>query len=67
MQARLEHHPAEVRGCQADGEVTDVRLLQGVAARRAGLALPEVLEGARLAEQVPTLRPKTRAICFLGT
>lgn len=54
-------------GCQTDGEIGDVRLLQGVAASRARLALAEVLEGARFAEQVPTLRSKARAIRFLGT
>lgn len=61
----LKHHPSEVGWCQTHSEVGDIRLFQGNPAGRAGLALPEVLEGARLAEQVAALRSKARAVCVL--
>lgn len=50
---------------EAQGDFEDVGLLQGHSTRGARLALSEVLERARLAEQVAALGAKARAVCFL--
>ena len=61
----LKHHPAEVGRRQAEGEIGDVRFLEGYPAGRTGLTLAEVLKRARLTEKVAALCAKACAIGFL--
>lgn len=61
----LKHHPAKMRGRQADGDIRDVCLLQRKPARRTRLALAKMLKGTRLAEKVAALSPKACAVRVL--
>lgn len=61
----MKHDHLVVVGGEAQSELGDVGLFQRSAAGRACPALTEVLERARLAEEVPAPREEARAVGLL--